>query len=860
MNVGIDLGTTFSVVAVKGQVKLADDYPPGHYLPECDVTIIPTPDGDKTFPSVIAVDPENPDSFIFGVQAKQRAEEGESPVMFSKRWIGSDNVLRLGNRTCTAKEAATEMLRYLKSCAERALGKPVNRAVVTHPAYFDLKQIQETKEAAIAAGFDMSRPEQMLMEPAAAALAYVRNDPRDPLRVMTYDLGGGTFDVTVLERNQGVISMKSFDGNPLLGGYNFDRALVQWILDRLAKAGRVVPYDENNPEDRARRDRLLQLAESVKERLTEQRSNKVYVTISARDILVDSNGAKIQIQERINREEYAALIKDHIQETIERCQTALAKAEMQPQDLDAILLVGGSTYGQWIQEAVNETFGMVVEPYNPDLCVAAGAAIMAEQLPEEAIGADIKVSLDVKPKSSLSAINVAGAIVKPDGSELDTESRQGMRVLLTTPQGEVKEQVGLGNEGQFLFEQIDLLEEEVSNFCLSVVDGRGTNRYTGQFQMEYTPEGGQQDDLLTTLPKSFFLGTADGMKLFAEEGSTLPAKCDIQLRRTWDGSVLDIPVYQEEDEIGKVMVDNIPAEAGEGAPVVLSVEITPRNEIRGKIQILNRNRSVAREAPVRISIPPASVPPLNQLTTMFQEMSADREQKETLSDDPEQRMILAGKGRRLCDKIDRLLKEMEPDKMEIHAALRELARILNPPKEEMDPPRAQFNSTLDACRELLDSLGSDPQVQPLRQVLQRIETEAQNAYSTKNQRKWAIQNDAIAKLYNKLQSLGGAKEDTKQDLPPTVMLKDHFQTVVDDLRAALRTKRNELLNRPDYEGIWKRHCDAIDGEIDKMDSAVSKVDENLEPKQGLAQLQVATRQKPNLQRKIGKLGSAVATQ
>jgi len=380
MDVGIDLGSTFSVIAVKGQVTLVDGYPQAIYLPECDVSVIPSPDGGVNFPSVLWVDQHDPSRILIGAEAKQKVEEGDPPIMFSKRSIGTDEPLKIHDRSFTAKEVATYILKYLKECAELALGQSVRRAVVTHPAYFVPNQLQQTREAAIEAGFDMTLPEQMMMEPAAAALAYTMGVEKDPLKVITYDLGGGAFDVAVLERNQGVITIKAFDGDHLLGGYNFDRALVEWILERLQEKGRVIPYNENDPEDRGRRGRLLQLAESVKIRLFEQRNGKVFVDIEAPDILVDVNGKKVQILERINREQYAELIKEHLEKTIRCCRSALHKAGLTPEEIDGLLLIGGSTYGQWVSEAVEKAFGKHVDLHNPDLCVAAGAAIRTAEL------------------------------------------------------------------------------------------------------------------------------------------------------------------------------------------------------------------------------------------------------------------------------------------------------------------------------------------------------------------------------------------------------------------------------------------------------------------------------------------------
>jgi molecular chaperone DnaK len=267
-DLGIDLGTSNCVIAIKGRVDLDPSYPQARYIEECDTTIIPTPDGHPTFPSVFWVDPEDPNRIIIGTEAKQQAETGSAPIMFSKRSIGTKEPLTLHDRTYTAKEVATHILRHLKQCAERALGRPVRRAVITYPAWFGPIQTQETREAAIAAGFNMDDPRQMMMEPAAAALAYTHSVQEGPITIVTYDLGGATFDVTVLQRKQGVTRVLSFDGDHLLGGYNFDRVLVQWILRKLREKGHVISYDETNPEDRARHARLLQLAEEVKMRLS----------------------------------------------------------------------------------------------------------------------------------------------------------------------------------------------------------------------------------------------------------------------------------------------------------------------------------------------------------------------------------------------------------------------------------------------------------------------------------------------------------------------------------------------------------------------------------------------------------------
>lgn len=856
MDIGIDLGTTFSVVAVKGRHELARDYPPPKYLEECDVTIIPTPQGDFTFPSVLWADPEDPNNVLVGIEAKQKAEDGFSPIMFSKRSIGTDEKLALNNRTYTAREVAEHILRYLKRSAERALGQPVTRAVVTHPAYFKRKQVEETRDAAEAAGFDMSDEKQMMMEPKAAALAYLQGNDADPLRVLVYDLGGGTFDVTVLERSHGVTEMKKFDGNHLLGGYNFDRALIKWILDGLEASGRVITLDEDNPEDRGRRARLLQLAERVKIRLTEQHSSKVYVDINAPDILVDDKGLKVQILNRITREEFAGLIKDDLVETIERCNNALEKAGIDPGDLDSVLLVGGSTYAQWVREAVSSAFDIDVEPYIPDLCVAAGAAIATSELSDVGSGTGIMVTMDMKSKWSLRNYNVDGTVTAEDGEPLDEETRSGLSVFLTAPNGETLGPCPLTEKGGFIFEDVELLEDEASNFVLQVVDGGGLELYSKRFTVEYLPEGGKVVKIERVLSHSYFLKTYQGLVPLALEGAVLPAKCEVRLKRLWDGSMLCIDIFEDEDKIGTIDVTGIPEDAGEGAPVVLSAEFTTKSEIRGKVQVLTRSGTVAREVPVAVTTPPDKVPSLPDLRSRFDSMKAECEQSEHLSDDPEHRLILRGKGRKLINKLQNLLSEQPPDKQEVHAALRELERMVRPPAEDMDPPKSEFNGLVDECSDLIQTLGTDPQAQRFANSLQKMRDEGNDAFVTKNQRKWSIVNDKLAKLRAKLDRAGSLEEEGRKDTQPTTwQLKDHYKLEVDQLRTALRSKRAELERGANYEKMWREVCDNIDRALDQMEIAIDKVDEEIESNKAHAQLQLATRRKDRLAQDIKKLGS-----
>lgn len=850
MDIGIDLGTTFSVIAVKGNITLKANYT-GTYLPECDVTIISTPEGNPTYPSALWWEPSEPDTFVVGMEAKQKAADGYRPILFSKRAIGTAVKLRMNDRDFTAKEVAIQFLKYMKACAEQALGEPVDRAVVTHPAYFDRNQVQETLEAAQAAGFEMD-PAQMMMEPAAAALAFTQNDERDPLRVLTYDLGGGTFDVTVLEKRQGVITMKSFDGNPRLGGYNFDRALVQWVLSELGKQGRIIPYDETNEEDRGRHARLLQVAEEIKIRLSEQRTPKAPVPVKI-DFLVDDQGKRVQFVSKITREQFTGLIKESLDETIECCRRALAGAGMGLEELDAVLLVGGSTYGRWVLEAIEGVFKVHVEPYNPDLCVAAGAAIEAAKLPKKTAGSGVDLRLDAKAASALPSTNVPGLLKPLPGSRYDQAACRNLLVMLATPGGATLGPAKVGEDGTFIFEDIALPEEgEAGEFTVTVCDGP-TELLRTPFSMVYQAEGGLETPINTVLPKPIYLKTADGLAAVAEEGAELPAKCEIRLRKIFGDAIVTVPVLQEGEEVGSIRVDNIPETAGEGSLILISVELTQKNEMRGTAKVMTRTGTVVAQREVRINFPPIEIPELPNLRAQFDDLNDKREQTILLTEDPAERLTLAGPGEKRVKKLRKLFDEQEPDRQEIHHEMKMLEKMVNPPPDDMEPPRTQFVSMLEECREMLGAKADDPNMQSFQPILKRIEKEGNDAHATKNRKKWGAASESLRQAHARIDKVAGGGAGGGGGggaLPPTPLLKDRFGQDVDGLRAALRMAREKAAKRPDYGNKDKPRCEALERDVDTLEKGIGKINDELPPDQGLAQLRLVMRPFDGIKRKI----------
>lgn len=846
VDLGIDLGTTFSVLAVKGEVKTVENTPRAKYLKACDVSILPTPYGDYTFPSALWVDPTGRE-FKYGAAAKQLVTEGEAPIMFSKRSIGTTEKLRVNGQEFTARQCATLFLKYLKGCAEQSLGRPVRRAVVTHPAYFNENQVQETLQAAADAGFEMTSRDQMLMEPTAAALAYTKQDTRDPLRVMTYDLGGGTFDVTILERQQGVISIKAFDGDPLLGGYNFDRELVQWIFGRLRSSGRKIPFDPKSAVDLARRARLLVLAESVKIRLSNLANPLAPVPLRDPDCLVDEDGNPVQIMLEITPPEYTALIREHLDRATTCCRRALATAGLDAKQIDTILLVGGSTYGPWVSETVKQAFHLEPQLYEPDLCVAAGAAIAAAELPGLVRQGSVTLEVDAPATSVLPQVSVSGSLQSSAG-KLDWTTYQ---VQLST--GGRNSPAIPDALGRFVLPDVELQPDGPTRCTLRVRGPNGAIAVEHAFSVTYSPTG-SKSSIDTVLPKAISVRIAGGMKLVAAEGSTLPtSEFTVDLRRIHSDASLEIPVFQKDDEVGAIRVDNIPASAGAGSAIKLCLRVNEQNELQGTATVYSRTGSVAASCGVGITFPPLEIPSLAELKSSLDELEGQRQQQLALADDPEFRTMLGGAGKKLSQRGRRLLGELQPDRYELYQVRCELDRLVNPPLEEMDPPPSQFRRYADACRNLIEG-SKDLQIQSYGGQLQQMESDANRAHEEKNHRLWTEANRNLVQLHDRLNK---ASVDVTPGPPsepdPAWALKDMCRTQIERMERELESRRRVLEPLPTYGSKLKARCDELADSLAQMTSAVDAVPDEEPPRRAQALLSRVMKAEKDIRRAIPRI-------
>lgn len=856
MIIAIDLGTTFSVVAVAGRVKLSHGYPEAYYLDRFDVSIIPDPFGSYTIPSSVWEDPDRPGELIVGLQAKQAAGEGQDPIQFSKRNIGTDIKHRLGAQEYSARQVARIVLEYLKGLAEEALGERVDRAVITHPAYFDPAMMEETGLAAQDAGFDFDREKHLLMEPIAAALAYTQSDARDPLRVLTYDLGGGTFDVTVMERRQGVVTIRAFGGNRLLGGFNFDRELAVWLYDRMRDRGVQLTIDHDKPADRAKWVRLLQLAEDTKLKLAKARTDRVPVQIKEQAIFADDHGNSINLIDQITRAQFVELIQDLLEGTVtgaggdnatKGCTVTLAEIGMTIEQVDEVLLVGGSSAGPWVQETIERMLEREPLVFEPDLCVAAGAAIHARSLPDVVPGEMCRVEVDVPRQSPLDSINVAGRVSWLAGSE-----RPALMVILASGVGN-RWQAEVAADGSFFFADVDLELESTTHFSLTIADNEGRKVITHGFTVAQSLEGTPETGVLAVLPKPLYIDAVGGRKPLAQEGVALPAHCEVDLVRANDDDTIELRLFQEAEPIGSTFIRGVPKKAGAGSSVKLIVDISRNNRITGRAAVYTRRGAVATEAMVDVRIPPLQIPDLGLLKAEFEELQQGLRERLDLERNAEARLILDAKAGKICQRLQRDFDGPCPDRQEIWLALRKLRRLIYPEIDDMQPPLDQFERQVLRVRDILAASSADPQIQAHTRICERLENEGRAAYARKDRKRWT---QVCAQLDDVRRRLEPRGTPERGEVPATFVQKYFTQVQLDQIRQSLRVKEEELRHENKLERVSAR-VDRIRQEIGVVEAEVERIDDATDATQAQQRIQVLYFQKiKTIEKQIENLGLA----
>ena len=402
--IGIDLGTTNSVVAV---------------MEGGEPVVITGSEGSRLCPSVVAINPKTGERMVGQVARRQAITNSENTIFSIKRFMGrkfndpevqkarkvlpykvteapnGDVRVHMGGKEYSPPEISAMILQKLKADAEAYLGEPVTQAVITVPAYFNDSQRQATKDAGRIAGLEVLR---IINEPTASSLAYGLDKNIDQT-IAVYDLGGGTFDISILDVGEGVFEVRSTNGDTFLGGDDFDQRIIDWVADEFKKDQGI-----DLRQDRMALQRLKEAAEKAKIEL----SSVMQTEINLPFITADASGPK-HLNMTLTRAKLEQLVGDLIERSIGPCKQALEDARLQPSDIDEVILVGGQTRMPAVQEAVRRFFGK--EPHkgvNPDEVVAIGAAIQAGVL-----GGEVRdvLLLDVTPLTL--SIETLGGVATP---------------------------------------------------------------------------------------------------------------------------------------------------------------------------------------------------------------------------------------------------------------------------------------------------------------------------------------------------------------------------------------------------------------------------------------------------------------
>ncbi len=391
--IGIDLGTTNSCVA---------------YLEGGKPVVIANKEGNRTTPSVVAFKPDG--EILVGENAKRQAVTNKNTISSAKRKMGTSEKFDVDGKKYTPQEISAQVLMKLKADAEAFLGDKVTKAVITVPAYFNDAERQATKDAGKIAGLEVER---IVNEPTAAALAYGLDKQEKLQTILVYDLGGGTFDVSILELGDGIFEVKSTSGNNRLGGDDFDNRIIDYLVDEFKKENAI-----DLSQDKMAMQRLKDAAEKAKKDLSGMSSTQISLPF-----ITQKEDGPVHLEINLTKAKFEDLCRDLFDSTLEPVKKALSDAKLSKNDIDQVILVGGSTRIPYIQELVKKELGK--EPnkgVNPDEVVAMGAAIQGGVLTGEV---EDLVLLDVTPLSlGIETMGGVSTVLIPRNTTIPTSKSQ----------------------------------------------------------------------------------------------------------------------------------------------------------------------------------------------------------------------------------------------------------------------------------------------------------------------------------------------------------------------------------------------------------------------------------------------------
>ncbi len=556
---GIDLGTTNScifVVEAEGSRLIADEQ------------------GNSIFPSAVYISRNGTRSV--GVAARNRMGEQPAPVVAIKRKMGSTETVTLGGREWTPVEVSAAVLSFLKELAESRIGAAIDRAVVTVPAYFNHIQRQQTDEAGKAAGF---REVVTLLEPVAAALAYSLSSEQETLRVFVYDLGGGTFDATLLEKDlHGGISVLAFGGDPFLGGEDVDARLARVLLQKLTRYR--LDLDLERPEDASRFQRLKFYAELAKKELSEREE----ASLVRQGLFEDQEGDTVDLDLTVTRRELEKCAEDLVQRSIDESLATLEKAGVPLSSIDEVILVGGMSRMPLVQRRVAEAFQRQPRLVDPDLIVARGAALKAaEVFGEQAVaGSGLRVELHFDRNTDQDRVRIGGRLDRP---------LTGHTVYLLGGLDELS--LTIEGMDRFSFENVSLVPDSENVFTLSIEDAQETLVLEHEVHIVHSASARRVlRSPGSVVTKPIAVWTVDGREVLLPENTALPHSVSHTFETADQSGRIVVPIWEGNHEVTRMEIEEIPRDLRIGTHVVVSVQIHSDYRIEAVARVPEIDRSV----------------------------------------------------------------------------------------------------------------------------------------------------------------------------------------------------------------------------------------------------------------------------
>lgn len=810
---GIDLGTTNCCVAVPADA----DIPNREELIKQrrlrlfgGALVVANPDLSLTTPSAVWVGPDG--TALVGARAKRKARQpGSPPALFFKRNMGTDQPVTAGHATLTPFEASVLLLKQLKANAEETLGMPIERAVITVPAYFEAGAKTQTTQAGADAGLEVA---ETLMEPVAAALAHMHENGRttEPdapgRRFLVYDLGGGTFDTSVVSWDaEAGFTSRSFGGDRYLGGYDFDQAIVEWMITQLPAYD--LRFQPGDPADDERMARLLALAESAKHELSRESETEI---IS--DDLEDRAGEPMTINLPLSRPEFDRLIEGHLRGTLDHCGAALATARVAPGELDEIVLVGGSSRVPLVADLLRDRFGITPRLFHPELVVAVGAALKAAGLATRSSVLELE---SLAPDGNV--VDIAGRVLRSEvpGDEIvvEVETSSGERLRETVTDG-----------GTFLFVDVELGTGE---FTVRV-HADGTEVAAETIGVRTAAGPAVSDVAGDILAHDFSVELLDRQLCrVAKAGTRIPHRVHQRLETATRGTTLAVRLYEGWIPIGTVRIRDLPEDMDPGATVELSLDFEAGWTIRAAVRIpyLDRSATAVIEIPVR------EVAPWEQLRARTTAARADWAQLRRDAHPAEIAKVASDVEHRLTV-LDALVARTQ-DQAKTHHVLLETETIVQGlfgsggPGDYLEPPIAHFEENLSQLIDLVATLQRiEPQrAQAYRSRRDELAGEARAAYDAGDFLAWPRANGKIEDLLGEMVRIPELREVILVEQTPRV-IRNWLHRRISGLDADIRRKHDELAMDPRLEDQDRaklpRGRDDLLAELAIIELAVDQVD------------------------------------